>query len=171
MRVDVKAAVHKAKELFHSKKLPVTAIAAGVAGLMLILFSGSPRDNTRSKTENGAISYFSDNQSYRAELEQRMEKMLGCISGVGDVRVTVTLSASEEYVYAEESTQSGDRISNQFVIADKGGIVTRIESPRVTGAVVVCEGGGSAQVCEKVCKAVSVTLGIPTNRIYVVKMK
>ena len=29
MDVDVKAAVSKAKELFHSKKLPVTAIAAG----------------------------------------------------------------------------------------------------------------------------------------------
>ncbi|MGN1416163.1 MAG: hypothetical protein ACI4XF_04930 [Oscillospiraceae bacterium] len=157
------------EKLPKNKKFIYGAVIVGIAGMLLIIFSGGSGDETAGKSAD--TEAFSSNDAYEAELESRLAEILSSIQGVGDVKVMITLSSSEEYVYAEETDTSADRQQREYVIADKGGIVTKINSPAVTGAVIVCEGGGNSQVCEKVYEAVSVALGLPSNRICVVKME
>ena len=159
------------KELFGKKYAAYGIIAAGIIGMLLIAFSGDGSEAPEEKNTDESNIPFSSSGSYSSELESRLEKTLSEIQGVGEVHVMITLSSTEEYVYAEETDISPDRQQTEYVIADKGGIVTKINSPPITGAVVVCEGGGNTRVCEKVYEAVSVSLGLPSNRICVVKMK
>jgi stage III sporulation protein AG len=49
--------------------------------------------------------------------------------------------------------------------------VKKIQTPEISGVVIVCEGGGKSKVCEKIYRAVSTALGIPTTKIYVAEMK
>ena len=161
--------IEKLSGLLKGKRFLTAAVIMGAAGMLMILIPGSSGEKHRQAAEN--VSSFAGSEEYRAALEKRLEDMLSRIQGVGDVRVTITLGTSEEYIYATESNVNGERISTEYVIADKEGIVTRIDPPKITGAVIVCEGGGNTQVCEKICKAVSVALGIPSNRICVVKMR
>jgi stage III sporulation protein AG len=49
--------------------------------------------------------------------------------------------------------------------------VETIEAPEITGAVIVCGGGGDAAVREQIYKAASAALGIPTAKIYVAKIR
>ncbi|MDD7428256.1 MAG: hypothetical protein SOU50_05750 [Oscillospiraceae bacterium] len=157
------------EKLPKNKRFIYGAIAVGVLGMLLIIFSGGSSDDSPEKSSD--TEAFSQNGAYEEELEKRLAEILSSIQGVGDVNVMITLSSTEEYVYAEETDTSADRQQREYVIADKGGIITKVNSPAVTGAVIVCEGGGDTRVCEKVYEAVSVALGLPSNRICVVKME
>ena len=53
----------------------------------------------------------------------------------------------------------------------KEALVKKIQTPEISGVVIVCEGGGKSKVCEKIYRAVSTALGIPTTKIYVAEMK
>lgn len=157
------------EKLPKNKRFIYGAVIVGIVGMLLIIFSGGSGDDTPEKSSD--TEAFSQNGAYEEELEKRLAEILSSIQGVGDVKVMITLSSTEEYVYAEETDTSADRQQREYVIADKGGIITKVNSPAVTGAVIVCEGGGDTRVCEKVYEAVSVALGLPSNRICVVKME
>lgn len=167
----IKEIAGRIKELFGRKYTASVIIAAGIAGMLLIAFSGSGNDVPEEDNTADKNIPFENSEGSGNELESRLEKILGEIQGVGEVHVMITFSSTEEYVYAEETDISPDRQQTEYVIADKGGIVTKIKSPPVMGAVIVCEGGGNTKVCESVYEAVSVSLGLPSNRICVVKMK
>ena len=57
----------------------------------------------------------------------------------------------EKYIYGE---------NNQPVTIS-------IENPTITGVLIVCEGGDNSAVRERIYKAVSTSLNIGTNQIYV----
>lgn len=161
--------VNKLKKLPENRKFIYGAVIVGIIGMLMIVFSGGEKEEIPENTSDSTA--FSQNDAYEAKLENRLAEILSGIQGVGKVDVMITLSSSEEYIYAEETDTSSDRQQTEFVIADKGGVVTKVNSPKVTGAVIVCEGGGNTQVCEKVYEAVSVALGLPSNRICVVGME
>ena len=50
-------------------------------------------------------------------------------------------------------------------------LIETVQAPAITGAVVACTGCGDPAVEERIYRAVSAALGIPTSRIYVTKMK
>lgn len=162
--------IERLKELIGKKGFLAAAVILGSAGMLLIMLSGIS-DDGRSGSKVSESSAASQNNAYRTELEAQLKAVLSEISGVGDTEVMITLSAGEEYVYAEESSIDGDKRKSEFVIADKSGIVTKVKAPQITGAVIVCKGGDNPRVCEQVYKAASVALGIPSSRICVVKMK
>jgi stage III sporulation protein AG len=89
---------------------------------------------------------------YKAELEEELEDMLSEMEGVGKCSVNVTFSDGERYTY------SGSRVIS-------------VTPPRVLGVGVVCEGGGSAGVSERITEAIAALFDIGANRICVVKMK
>ena len=97
------------------------------------------------------------------------------IEGVGKAKVLVNVSSTEEYVYAEEFKQGLSSTENEIVIIDSGSskeaLIKKVKIPEISGIVIVCEGGDDPKVCEKVYKAVSTALKIPSSRIYVAEMK
>lgn len=168
----MKQIIDRLKNFFGKKNTLNAAVAIGLAGMLLILLSGlSSGSDKNSKTEASESSSFDLNENYCRELETKLTELLSQINGVGKAEVMITLSSTEEYIYAEENSINGEKRENEFVAADKGGIVTRVKSPEITGALIVCEGGGDSRVCERIYKAVSVSLGIPSSRICVAKMK
>lgn len=164
--------IEELKKLLMKKGTLTAAAVIGLAGMLMIMLSGMGESSNKSQaSELSQNSSLSDSNAYRQQLEEQLEQVLSQIKGVGRADVMITLSSSEEYIYAEESTVSGDKRQTEYVIADNEGLIRGVNTPSVSGAVIVCEGGGNTQVCEKVYKAASVVLGIPTNRICVAKMK
>jgi len=111
--------------------------------------------------------------------EEKLCALLGAIRGVGRVRVMLHFATNGETVYAQnsDSTQQasdGKKEKNSVVIVKNGqsetGLVVREESPRVTGAAVVCEGGGDPVVRACVVETLSALLGIKSNHISVMPM-
>ncbi len=154
----------------------VLAAAAGAVGLLLIMISTVLPDKEQS-APSAEISETADNESYRIETESRLKEFLEKIDGAGDVEVYLTVGSSEKYVYASEEkkvkTDNKTEEENKYVIfgSEKEPLVETVETPEITGAVIACTGGGSSVVEERIYKAVSSALDIPTSKIYVTKMK
>ena len=116
--------------------------AAALLGVLLLII---PKNSERT-SEGASLS------EYKAQLEEELEDMLSEIEGVGKCSVNVTFSDGERYAY------SGSRVIS-------------VTPPKVLGVGVVCEGGGSAGVSERITEAVTALFDIRANRVCVMKMK
>lgn len=157
------------KSLLKSKHIFSVLIILSAVGLLLILFSGDTSSDDMTEKSDKESTYEYD--EYEENLEKRLTEILSRIDGVGEVSVMVTLESTEEYIYAEKTDKDESKLKTELVITNEGGIITRVNSPKITGAVIVCEGGDNLRVCEKIYEAVSVALGITSNRISIGKME
>lgn len=169
------------KDKIKGEKALKIIVFLGILGIALIMVSEFWPKGEKASQSAAEASY--DAQAFQQEMEGKLEQLLSEISGVGKAKVMLTVSSTEEYVYAEEVKQSGtdetDRTSsqseNKYVILDSGeekeALVKKVMNPQINGVVIVCEGGGSAKVCESIYRTVSTVLGIPINKIYVTQIK
>lgn len=154
-------------------------IILGLAGMLLIMFSeifsGSEKESKENiqNIESDSGGY----ENYAQEMEAQLKKILEKIDGVGKAEIMITVGATEEYVYAQEGkTQTGEKNSSQesqYVIIGSGGekqaLLKKIVSPEISGVVIICEGGDSNIVKERVYNAVSAAFNISSQRIFVTK--
>ena len=120
--------------------------------------------------------------SVERDLEAEMEQILGIMSGVGQVKVMLTVESDGERHLAQDTDLSyrGDREApedysrqTKTVLVDDGSgdaaVVTRTMQPTYRGALVVCQGGGQADVKLAVTEAVAALTGLSADRITVAK--
>ncbi len=160
-------------------------------GLFFVMFS-SLIPESRQKGGKTEVSYTETLSEYCAGQEERLERILSSIDGVGEVKVMMTLENGVEYRYAADEKQSGDSIftyaegssipskvqesenaeQNYILIGSSGDrkplVVTEI-SPRVKGVVVVCDGGADPVTIKRVTDAVTTALGINSLQVCVAK--
>lgn len=167
--------IDKIKELAKKPAFLKTAVAAGLLMIILILISDFKEDEKeRSDAAVNDIS-FTAAELYADDTEKRLCETIMEIEGVGKAKVMLTITSTEEYVYAESVKSGASQTENSYVIIDKGSqkeaLVKKINNPAISGVVIVCEGGDDPKVCERIYNAVSTALNIPTNKIYVAEMK
>lgn len=166
----------KLKELIKNPIFLKAAVAVGAAMIIIILITDlSDDDVKKSSNEESCQIGFASAELYEDETESRLKAILTEIEGVGKTEVLLTINSTEEYVYAETVKNGASQTENGYVIIDKGSekeaLVKKINNPSISGVVIVCEGGDDPKVCEKLYKAVSTALNIPTSKIYVAEMK
>lgn len=191
MQKNLSDIIKDVKKYFNSGKGLKLITAAGIAGLCLILFSSwlpdndndtdsghiiSADDNTVSAIDADA-SALSDNSFIQSPsaLESRLSDILAKIEGAGRCSVMITFSGSPTMVYAQDYEQeSGSTVTelkhSHVVLDGKNGdsaLIRSTENPRITGALIVSEGGESSVVREKLASAAAAVLGIQKSRIFV----
>ncbi|MBR0142130.1 MAG: hypothetical protein IJM19_07785 [Ruminococcus sp.] len=168
----------KLKNIVKEKKTTAVVIL-GLAGLVLIMISSF--DTGKNTADNKDIKPVSEEitaESYCRETEKRLEDFLENIDGAGDVKVYLSVGTGEKYVYAvEKNSKSSENQKEEdikYVIVgggEKSALVETVRTPEITGAVIACTGCGSPVVQERIYKAVSSALGLPTSKIFVTQMK
>lgn len=171
---------------FTQKKGAGLLLVLGLVGILLIFLSDLIGGNTTAKTEVRATSGVQDSSQYAKELEAQLTDLVGNIQGVGRTRVMLTLEAGTAYDYVadEKSTSSVNAGVNgetsqkshesEYVLIDgkdgREALVANYTMPEIRGVVVLCEGADDIATVKRVTDAVSVVLGLSTNRICVTKM-
>lgn len=143
------------------------------AGLLLWPGLGEPKAVSQPRQE-------SRNAQSTQDIQQEMEEILGAISGVGQVKVMLTVDSDGERQLAQDTqlSYSGDtaapedysRKSETVLVDGSGGdeaVVVRTMYPTYRGALVVCQGGGRAEVRLAVTEAVAALTGLSTDRVTV----
>lgn len=115
-------------------------------------------------------------------VQREMEEILGAMDGVGQVKVMLTVESDGERQLAQDTqlSYSGNtaapedytRKSETVRLDGSSGdeaVVVRTTYPTYRGALVVCQGGGSAEVRLAVTGAVAALTGLPTDRVTVAK--
>ncbi|MGN1105941.1 MAG: hypothetical protein ACI4RH_04760 [Huintestinicola sp.] len=168
----------KLKELYGrltgSRKAMTIAAVLGIVGMIMILLSGGKEDEIpkESVPETPEESVWTD---YCADTERRLEELLSAIDGVGEVKVMITVSSTEEYIYAQAESVNGDKKENEYVTVrtEKGeeALLKQVNTPVITGVAAVCDGGKSDRVREEIYRTLTAVLDIPPSRIYVTAME
>ena len=143
-------------------------ILAGLLGLGLIFLSDSAGRASGAAQEPTASAQI---EAYEAQMERRLTELIERMDGAGQAQVMVTFEATGETVYAldERISQDGSTQS-EHVLAGGQPVTREMLLPTVQGVAVLCQGGDDVVVQARVTEAVSVLLGITTNRISVAKM-
>ena len=152
------------------------AILVALIGAGLLLWpSGEgilPGKTASSGSETAAVR----------ELQSEMETILGSMSGVGQVRVLLTVESDGERQLAQDTeleysgpTASPEDYSRRSeTVLVKGGsgaetVTVRQTYPTYRGALVVCQGGDRAEVRLAVTEAVAALTGLTSDRVTVAK--
>lgn len=132
-----------------------------------------------------------DEREYVVYLEERLEKMLSAVDGVGKVSVMVTLESTEELVLEkdepvkqssveEKDSQGGSRVSTQLerqestIYTTEGSdsepyVIKRL-LPKIEGIVVVAQGADSGKVNKNITEILQALFGVEAHKIKVVPM-
>ena len=168
------AARRAAEMLKQDKKTALLLLGAALLLLLLVLTGGK-------KTAAQPAAQQTEPVSAQA-LEQELCSLLGAIHGVGAVRVMLRTASSGETVYAANADTTAERRDagtnkkekNSVVIVKntqgESGLVIREDYPAVTGAAVVCEGGGDPVIRERIVQTISALFNIKSNHISVMPM-
>ena len=91
----------------------------------------------------------------------------------------LTVEGTTEYVYAENISRytdtspdrQSDKADTDIVTVEQNGdkqaLIKKVIRPRISGVMVVCDGGGDISVNERVLRAVSTALNISSGRVCV----
>ena len=152
-------------------------LVLGLAGILLIALSEWLP--SRRTTEESASVTLTEAQVEQA-LERRITALLRAVEGVGFCRVMVTLESGTRMVYAADAVSStgadgAASLSESYLTVDTdagpvGLLLTRIQ-PTVKGVAVVCDGGDSDAVRQRVIQVVSTAFHISERRVCVVKQE
>lgn len=152
------------------KKRINLVVCLGLAGLVLLaLPEWLPQEEMSPRVETEASTPGSED--YAIQLQERLEKLIAQVEGAGTARVMVTLASGEENIYAtDRQTSSDGQDSVSHVLLDHNGLVETVQTPRVLGVAVVCEGGGDAAVQNQIIELVKALTGVGANHVTVAKM-
>lgn len=113
-------------------------------------------------------------------LQNQLEQLLSQLDGAGKVRVLLTESIGQQFIYQTDqnkniTNESEDHRSDTVIISatdrSETGLLKRIDPPQYLGAIVLCQGANNASVRLAIVDAVSTATGLRSDKISVWKMK
>lgn len=185
---------------------PAKLVLILLCGVVLLLLPTSDKENEKDdslpditqgddregcETQSGnAMDGVMDIDEYVKQMEERIEKQLALVEGVGNVKVMITLESTSEKIVLkdenvtketikEEDAQGGTRDNESMTTSDESVLVgdgssypytLKENMPYIQGVAVVAQGGGDAKVKQEIIEAIQVLFGVPIHNIKVMKM-
>jgi stage III sporulation protein AG len=98
--------IDKTKELLKKKTVLTAAVIVGIVGMILILVSDSGSGKSETTASAKQDISFETAETYSVQMEEKLKDILSSIDGVGKADVLITITSTEEYVYAETKKQN-----------------------------------------------------------------
>ncbi len=182
-------------KLIKALGIPKLLLVIG-AVIVIIYLSWQDVSDSKKETNTGESAAYEDasdtEDEYTKKLAKQFENVLANVSGVGRVKVMLTLDTSAEKVtlsdpvYKSDSvnetdanggirSESSSESSPQTVFSEKDDVkdpyVVKEIEPVIKGVLVVCEGGDNDSVKKEITSAAEVLFGIESHKIKVMKLE
>ncbi|MBR7132942.1 MAG: hypothetical protein IKD04_05365 [Clostridia bacterium] len=161
---------------------PKVLVIGGILGILLIFISSLPFGEGQAAKAETANEF--STEQYRLSLQEEITEMVTQITGSKNVTVVITLESGIRYSYADtreeissdktekEAQSSGSELKEGYITvktADGGeqALLITAEMPEVRGVAIVCEGGDSEIISEKIQNTVTAALNITSKRVYI----
>ena len=167
--MDIGKSLKALPKLISKYRYPIVIL---IIGLVLLLLPGR-KGETESPINQTVVQQ-------QPDLTQQLTQTLSQISGVGRVKVMLTIAEGEKTIYQyDEDLSKGENSSSvrqeTIIVTDANrnqqALIHQILAPKYLGAVIVCQGGDDPSVKWAVVEAVSKATGLGANQISVLKMK
>lgn len=175
------------KKLSADKKT-MFIVLAGIIGVLILVASEFIPEGEKAKEDEEEIQVseynIENHYEYAEMLEKKLTDLISSIEGAGATKVMLTLESSSEAVYAqndktdmESNDENSEKISkeNDYVLiktdsSKEEALLLKIIQPEVKGVAVVCEGGDSIYVQQKIIETISAVFDINASKIKVTKL-
>lgn len=130
-------------------------------------------NKSSDKEDEVSTADYSTAVEYVEYLENKLSNVLSRVSGVGEVRVIITLQSGFTYEYATDtetkttisgSTETTVKVDNVLIVSNKPVIIKEIY-PVIKGVVIVAEGSENITVKMNILAAVETVLEVETSDI------
>lgn len=177
----------KIPEKFLKKEKLILVLSAGI---LLVVINLPVKKNSKTQSTQAVAETTAVTENYAERIEESLENLLSRVNGVGKVSVAVTVkNTGENILYTENNSTSvkvmesdssgGNRTSEEnsmkqsVIYTDDGKYPYVVDTslPEVGGVIIVAEGADDIRVVSEITDAVNALLGIPVNRIKVLKME
>lgn len=175
------------KKLFTKERLPIILLV----GVLLVVISIPVKKQSGNTSEEPTYTNEAGEASYVTQIEKRLENILKDTEGVGQNKVMITVkNTGKDILYSQmdissskvtENDSGGSRVSEEIVQSesvlyteDNGTqkpYVQDEEMPEIMGVFIIAEGAGNADIVTRITEAASTLLGVPVNKIKVMKME
>lgn len=138
----------------------------------------SPEDSDSSTSTSAAA----DEQAYESLMEDKVERVLSEVDGVGKVSVMLTLKSSTEQVIEKDSTSdsvasdegsqnssSKTSIYKQDSDGNQIPYVKKELTPQIEGVIVIADGGDNSVVVQNISEAMQALFGVEAHKIKIMK--
>lgn len=181
----------KVKDIFKklsADKKTMFIVLAGIIGVLILVASEFIPEGEKAKEDEKEIQVseynIENHYEYAEMLEKKLTDLISSIEGAGTTKVMLTLESSSEAVYAqndktdmESNDENSEKISkeNDYVLiktdsSKEEALLLKIIQPEVKGVAVVCEGGDSIYVQQKIIETISAVFDINASKIKVTKL-
>lgn len=171
-----------------------------LSGVLLLVITlpvsdrGGEEDSALAK-EGQTAAGLSGDGDYAGYMERKLEEVLSEVSGVGEVKVMVTLRSTSEKVVEKDEEQESETVTEQdsqggtrttsrssssgttvYGESDSGAsagqepYVTKELTPSVEGVVVIAQGGDQPVTVQNITEAVQALFNVDTHKIKVMKL-
>ena len=151
-----------------SKKIYLLAALIFVGVIIIIVGKREPQISEDVKSSIEEL----DPSQYSEMLEARIEELCNRVDGVSGAYAVVTLKGGYQAIYAIDSQSGNTSSKNQTVVIGSGSgeraILEGYSYPEIAGIGIVCRGGDSYDVKNKIVSLVSSAFDISANKIFVV---
>lgn len=183
-----------------SNKKKIESLVVFIIILIITIIAINNIWNTEEETKNSEQNYSgkqlatttSNQDSNNTNLEERLEKILKSIDGVGNVSVFINYSETSKVVAMynentkESSTEETDTSGGVRTIqetdtqkevvynednGEKTPVTEKIINPKIEGAIITAQGASSVNVKANIVSAVEAVTGLATHKIQVFEMK
>ena len=154
--------------ILKSKKIYIFVALIFVGAIIIILgkADANPSDDVKNSIEE------LDPSQYSEMLEERIEELCNRVDGVSGAYAVVTLRGGYQAIYAIDSQSGSASTKNQTVVIGSGSgeraILEGYSYPEIAGIGIVCHGGDSYEVKNKIVSLISSAFDISANKIFVV---
>ncbi len=172
--------LNKIKDIKIGKK---NILLIAICVFMILVITGSELFTDDEKIVSATENTPEFSSQYIEKTEKELEKLLGEISGAGNVKVMITLESCFENVYAvgenikEEKNENNyeSEIQEEYIIIKNGSsteecLVVKVYQPVVKGVAVVAEGADNSSVKNAITQTVCALFDINSTKVSVEKM-
>lgn len=195
----IKDLINMNKEGSNKKKIENLVVFIIILIITIIVINSiwSEEEKTQSKEQNvinkQLASSAEESDSYgENNLEERLEKILKSIDGVGNVNVFINYSETSKVVAMynentkESSTEETDTSGGVRTIqetdtqkevvynesnGEKTPVTEKVVNPKIEGAIITAQGASNSNIKANIVSAVEAVTGLATHKIQVFEMK
>lgn len=160
-----------------------------LAGVLLLVIALPQKSETNQEQAETAVRNEEAKETDPAEkMEQRLQKVLEQVEGIGKVQVMITLKSSgkktveKDESISEEKNGGEDETGSEVKRTERTTVFSRdsdgaetpfvIEetAPEVEGVLVAAQGGENLKVAEDISDAAQVLFGVEAHKIKIMKL-
>lgn len=150
------------KKVFSKIKIEYIIVIIFAVIIIVIVANG-----TTNKESTNTL----DVDNYVTTLEGKLKNSLSMVNGAGKVDVIISVESGMETVLAStKTTENGLVTETPFTVGGKTVVLTETY-PKISGVIIVAEGGNNLSVKVALINATSVFLNIEEDKIKILTMK